>query len=161
MDKNQIKKLQETYSKDDLEEMIKPDESLPATDRLHQAIRNKKLRRSGLHYLKHNMKEQMDLTQLKNAMNKKNSKSNMELLLESVKNAKLRKMHSNGIVVSTDEYSRCLSVLNNYLYDHTSVCNIDQIPENEKIEKDNVRSLVHKIAYYDKYNTDVEDELEL
>lgn len=161
MDKNQIKKLQESFSRDELEEMIKPDIKLSASERLHQSIRNKKLKRSGLHYLKNNMKEQMALTKLQNDMNKKNNKSNMEKLLETVKNSKLNKMHSSGLEVSTEEYSRCLSVLNGYLYEHSSVCSIDQIPEFDKIGNDNIRNIVHKIAYYDKYASDEDEEIEL
>lgn len=160
MDKKQIKQLQENYSKQEIEEMIKPDEKLSASERLRQSIKNKRLRRSGLHALKHNLQEQMSFNQLKTEMKKQQSKSNLELLLESVNTASLRKMKSKKVDVSDEEYARCLSILNEYLQVNTSVNNITQIPEFEKIEKDNIRNIVHKIVYYDKY-MNAEQEIEL
>lgn len=160
MDKKQIKQIQQNYSKDDIEEMIKPDKTLSASERLRQSIKNKQLRRSGFHTLKHNLQEQMGLNQLKTEMKKQQSKSNMELLLESVNSASLRKMRNKHVEVSDEEYARCLSILNEYLQLNTSVNNITQIPEFEKIEKDNIRNIVHKIVYYDKY-MNIEEEIEL
>lgn len=160
MDKKQIKQIQQNYSKDDIEEMIKPDETLSASERLRQSIRNKRLRRSGFHTLKHNLQEQMGLNQLKTEMKKQQSKSNMELLLESVNSVSLRRMRNKHVEVTDEEYARCLSILNEYLQLNTSVNNITQIPEFEKIEKDNIRNIVHKIVYYDKYMNG-EEEIEL
>jgi len=159
MDKTQIKNLQKQFTPNELDEMIKPDESLSASERLRQSIKNKQLKRAGLHTLKQKLQTQMDLSKLQSE--KKLQKSNLDLLLESVRNTSLKRMHSKNITVSAEEYTRCLSILSDYLHDNTSVNNIDQIPEFEKIDKDNIRNVVHKIAYYDKYNNTDAEEIEL
>lgn len=158
MDKSQIKNLQKQFSPNELEEMIKPDESLSASERLRQSIKNKQLKRAGLYTLKHNLQNQMSQAQSKV---KQPQKTNIDMLLESVRNTSLKRMRSKNIDVSAEEYARCLSVLSDYLHSNTSVNNIDQIPEFEKIDKDNIRNVVHKIAYYDKYNNTVAEEIEL
>lgn len=158
MDKSQIKNLQKQFSPNELEEMIKPDESLSASERLRQSIKNKQLKRAGLYTLKHNLQNQMSQAQSKI---KQPQKTNIDMLLESVRNTSLKRMRSKNIDVSAEEYARCLSVLSDYLHSNTSVNNIDQIPEFEKIDKDNIRNVVHKIAYYDKYNNTDAEEIEL
>lgn len=158
MDKSQIKNLQKQFSPNELEEMIKPDESLSASERLRQSIKNKQLKRAGLYTLKHNLQNQMSQVQSKV---KQPQKTNIDMLLESVRNTSLKRMRSKNIDVSAEEYARCLSILSDYLHSNTSVNNIDQIPEFEKIDKDNIRNVVHKIAYYDKYNNTVAEEIEL
>ena len=161
MDKTQIKNLQKQFTPNELEEMIKPDESLSASERLRQSIKNKQLRRAGLHTLKRNLQTQMDISKIQSEMKKQTHKSNLDMLLESVHNTSLKRMRSKNIDVSAEEYARCLSILSYYLYSNTSVNNIDQIPEFEKIDKDNIRNVVHKIAYYDKYNNTDAEEVEL
>lgn len=161
MDKTQIKNLQKQFTPNELEEMIKPDESLSASERLRQSIKNKQLRRAGLHTLKRNLQTQMDISKIQSEMKKQTQKSNLDMLLESVHNTSLKRMRSKNIDVSAEEYARCLSVLSGYLHSNTSVNNIDQIPEFEKIDKDNIRNVVHKIAYYDKYNNTDAEEVEL
>ena len=161
MDKTQIKNLQKQFTPNELEEMIKPDESLSASERLRQSIKNKQLRRAGLHTLKRNLQTQMDISKIQSEMKKQTHKSNLDMLLESVHNTSLKRMRSKNINVSAEEYARCLSVLSGYLHSNTSVNNIDQIPEFEKIDKDNIRNVVHKIAYYDKYNNTDAEEVEL
>lgn len=161
MDKTQIKNLQKQFTPNELEEMIKPDESLSASERLRQSIKNKQLRRAGLHTLKRNLQTQMDIANIQSEMKKQTQKSNLDMLLESVHNTSLKRMRSKNIDVSAEEYARCLSVLSGYLHSNTSVNNIDQIPEFEKIDKDNIRNVVHKIAYYDKYNNTDAEEVEL
>lgn len=158
MDKSQIKNLQKQFSPNELEEMIKPDESLSASERLRQSIKNKQLKRAGLYTLKHNLQNQMSQAQSKI---KQPQKTNIDMLLESVRNTSLKRMRSKNVDVSAEEYARCLSVLSDYLHGNTSVNNIDQIPEFEKIDKDNIRNVVHKIAYYDKYNNTDAEEIEL
>lgn len=158
MDKSQIKNLQKQFSPNELEEMIKPDESLSASERLRQSIKNKQLKRAGLYTLKHNLQNQMSQAQSKI---KQPQKTNIDMLLESVRNTSLKRMRSKNVDVSAEEYARCLSVLSDYLHSNTSVNNIDQIPEFEKIDKDNIRNVVHKIAYYDKYNNTDAEEIEL
>ena len=158
MDKSQIKNLQKQFSPNELEEMIKPDESLSASERLRQSIKNKQLKRAGLSTLKHNLQNQMSQAQSKI---KQPQKTNIDMLLESVRNTSLKRMRSKNVDVSAEEYARCLSVLSDYLHSNTSVNNIDQIPEFEKIDKDNIRNVVHKIAYYDKYNNTDAEEIEL
>ena len=158
MDKSQIKNLQKQFSPNELEEMIKPDESLSASERLRQSIKNKQLKRAGLFTLKHNLQNQMSQAQSKI---KQPQKTNIDMLLESVRNTSLKRMRSKNVDVSAEEYARCLSVLSDYLHSNTSVNNIDQIPEFEKIDKDNIRNVVHKIAYYDKYNNTDAEEIEL
>ena len=158
MDKSQIKNLQKQFSPNELEEMIKPDESLSASERLRQSIKNKQLKRAGLYTLKHNLQNQMSQAQSKI---KQPQKTNIDMLLESVRNTSLKRMRSKNVDVSAEEYARCLSVLSDYLHNNTSVNNIDQIPEFEKIDKDNIRNVVHKIAYYDKYNNTDAEEIEL
>lgn len=161
MDKTQIKNLQKQFTPNELEEMIKPDESLSASERLRQSIKNKQLRRAGLHTLKRNLQTQMDIANIQSEMKKQTQKSNLDMLLESVHSTSLKRMRSKNINVSAEEYARCLSVLSGYLHSNTSVNNIDQIPEFEKIDKDNIRNVVHKIAYYDKYNNTDAEEVEL
>lgn len=161
MDKTHIKNLQKQFTPNELEEMIKPDESLSASERLRQSIKNKQLRRAGLHTLKRNLQTQMDISKIQSEMKKQTHKSNLDLLLESVRNTSLKRMRSKNIDVSAEEYARCLSVLSDYLHSNSSVNNIDQIPEFEKIDKDNIRNVVHKIAYYDKYNNTDTEEVEL
>lgn len=162
MDKSQIKNLQKQFTPNELDEMIKPDESLPASERLRQSIKNKQLKRAGLHTLKRNLQTQMDISKLQSELKKQSvQKSNLELLLESVRNTSLKRMRSKNIDVSAEEYARCLSILSDYLHSNSSVNNIDQIPEFEKIDKDNIRNVVHKIAYYDKYNNTETEEIEL
>lgn len=161
MDKSQIKNLQKQFSPNELEELIKPDESLSANERLRQSIKNKQMKRAGLHTLKHNLQNQMALSKLQSELKKQTQKSNLDMLLESVRNTSLKRMCSKNIVVDAEEYARCLSILSDYLHGNPSVNNIDKIPEFEKIDKDNVRNIVHKIAYYDKYNNTVVEELEL
>lgn len=161
MDKTHIKNLQKQFTPNELEEMIKPDESLSASERLRQSIKNKQLRRAGLHTLKRNLQTQMDIANIQSEMKKQTQKSNLDMLLESVHSTSLKRMHSKNINVSAEEYARCLSVLSDYLHSNTSVNNIDQIPEFEKIDKDNIRNVVHKIAYYDKYNNTDAEEVEL
>lgn len=161
MDKTQIKNLQKQFTPNELEEMIKPDESLSASERLRQSIKNKQLRRAGLHTLKRNLQTQMDISKIQSEMKKQTHKSNLDLLLESVRNTSLKRMRSKNIDVSAEEYARCLSILSDYLHSNASVNNIDQIPEFEKIDKDNIRNVVHKIAYYDKYNNTDAEEVEL
>lgn len=161
MDKTQIKNLQKQFTPNELEEMIKPDESLSASERLRQSIKNKQLRRAGLHTLKRNLQTQMDISKIQSEMKKQTHKSNLDLLLESVHNTSLKRMRSKNIDVSAEEYARCLSILSDYLHSNSSVNNIDQIPEFEKIDKDNIRNVVHKIAYYDKYNNTDTEEIEL
>ena len=161
MDKTQIKNLQKQFTPNELEEMIKPDESLSASERLRQSIKNKQLRRAGLHTLKRNLQTQMDIANIQSEMKKQTQKSNLDMLLESVHNTSLKRMRSKNIDVSAEEYARCLSVLSGYLHSNTSVNNIDQIPEFEKIDKDNIRNVVHKIAYYDKYNNTDAEEVQL
>lgn len=161
MDKTQIKNLQKQFTPNELEEMIKPDESLSASERLRQSIKNKQLRRAGLHTLKRNLQTQMDISKIQSEMKKQTHKSNLDLLLESVCNTSLKRMRSKNIDVSAEEYARCLSILSDYLHSNASVNNIDQIPEFEKIDKDNIRNVVHKIAYYDKYNNTDAEEVEL
>ena len=158
MDKTQIKNLQKQFTPNELEEMIKPDESLSASERLRQSIKNKQLKRAGLYTLKHNLQNQMSQAQSKI---KQPQKTNIDMLLESVRNTSLKRMRSKNVDVSAEEYARCLSVLSDYLHSNTSVNNIDQIPEFEKIDKDNIRNVVHKIAYYDKYNNTDAEEIEL
>lgn len=161
MDKTQIKNLQKQFTPNELEEMIKPDESLSTSERLRQSIKNKQLRRAGLHTLKRNLQTQMDISKIQSEMKKQTHKSNLDLLLESVRNTSLKRMRSKNIDVSAEEYARCLSILSDYLHSNASVNNIDQIPEFEKIDKDNIRNVVHKIAYYDKYNNTETEEIEL
>ena len=161
MDKTQIKNLQKQFTPNELEEMIKPDESLSASERLRQSIKNKQLRRAGLHTLKRNLQTQMDISKIQSEMKKQTHKSNLDLLLESVRNTSLKRMRSKNIDVSAEEYAKCLSILSDYLHSNASVNNIDQIPEFEKIDKDNIRNVVHKIAYYDKYNNTDAEEVEL
>ena len=161
MDKTQIKNLQKQFTPNELEEMIKPDESLSVSERLRQSIKNKQLRRAGLHTLKRNLQTQMDISKIQSEMKKQTHKSNLDLLLESVRNTSLKRMRSKNIDVSAEEYARCLSILSDYLHSNASVNNIDQIPEFEKIDKDNIRNVVHKIAYYDKYNNTDAEEVEL
>lgn len=161
MDKTHIKNLQKQFTPNELEEMIKPDESLSASERLRQSIKNKQLRRAGLHTLKRNLQTQMDIANIQSEMKKQTQKSNLDMLLESVHSTSLKRMRSKNINVSAEEYARCLSVLSDYLHSNTSVNNIDQIPEFEKIDKDNIRNVVHKIAYYDKYNNTDAEEVEL
>lgn len=161
MDKTHIKNLQKQFTPNELEEMIKPDESLSASERLRQSIKNKQLRRAGLHTLKRNLQTQMDISKIQSEMKKQTHKSNLDLLLESVRNTSLKRMRSKNIDVSAEEYARCLSILSDYLHSNASVNNIDQIPEFEKIDKDNIRNVVHKIAYYDKYNNTDTEEVEL
>lgn len=161
MNKTHIKNLQKQFTPNELEEMIKPDESLSASERLRQSIKNKQLRRAGLHTLKRNLQTQMDISKIQSEMKKQTHKSNLDLLLESVRNTSLKRMRSKNIDVSAEEYARCLSILSDYLHSNASVNNIDQIPEFEKIDKDNIRNVVHKIAYYDKYNNTDTEEVEL
>lgn len=160
MDLKEIKKLQQTYSKNDLEEMLRPDEDLDPHERLQQMIMNKKMRRSGLHYLKKNMQEQMVHNNLKLAKSHEQRKSNVELVIESVANEKLRKMKNKKVHVTSMEYTECLSLLNKYLFEHSAINSVEQINEYEKIDNRNVRSLAAKIAFYEKYGGE-EEELEL
>lgn len=157
MDKKQIKNIQNTYSKNELESMLKPNDNLSPNERLKETIRLKRLRRSGMHNLKYNLQNEMK----KHIPTPTVQKGRLEQVVESVSKTKLRKMHANHINIDSEEYARCLGILNEYLHLNDNVISVDQIDVNEKIEKDNVRNIVNKIAYYEHYNNENLEELEL
>lgn len=160
MDRKQLKNIQNAYSKNELESMLKPNSDLSANERLKETIRLKRLRRSGMHNLKYNLQNEMKKHLPNNAVAKK---SRLEQVVESVSKTKLRKMHASHVNIDSEEYARCLGILNEYLHLNDSVTSIEQIAVNEKIVKDNVRNIVNKIAYYEHYCTFNEnlEELEL
>lgn len=155
MDPKTIKNLQENYSRQDIEQMLKPDENLSPQERLRESIRNKKLRRSGLHNLTYNMKKRMDIHKEQTP-----KKGRLEIMLESITTAKLKTLKKQNVVIDLEEYTRCLGIANEYLQLEDKVKVFDDIPEFEKIGNDNVRNIFKKIVYYEKYCQQDQDEIE-
>lgn len=156
MDQKTIKTFQNNYSRNELENMLKPDENLSPEKRLKELIKNKRLRRSGLHNLKYNMQKRME----NNTANVAPKKSRLEIMFESIPNSKLRSFKKSELIVDAEEYTRCLGIANEYLQLEEKINVFNDIPEFAKIGNDNVRNIFKKIVYYERYCQEDEEEIE-
>ncbi|MBR2022266.1 MAG: hypothetical protein IJ997_01095 [Mycoplasmataceae bacterium] len=155
MDFKTRKNLQNNYSREELEQMLKPDENMSPEQRLKEAIKNKRMRRSGLHNLKYNLQKRVE----KNT-NITPKKSRLEVMFESIPNSRLRTFKKSGVKIDAEEYTRCLGIANEYLQLEENVNVFEDIPELYKIGNDNIRNVFKKIVYYERYCQDNEEEIE-
>ena len=155
MDIKTRKNLQNNYSRNELEQMLKPDENMSPDQRLKEAIKNKKMRRSGLHSLKYNMQKRINAN-----TNVTPEKSSLEIMFESIPKYRLRTLKKSGVKIDAEEYTRCLGIANEYLQLEENVKVFEDIPEFEKVGNDNIRNVFKKLVYYERYCQDVEEEIE-
>lgn len=155
MDIKTRKNLQNNYSRNELEQMLKPDENMSPDQRLKEAIKNKKMRRSGLHSLKYNMQKRINVN-----TNVTPEKSRLEIMFESIPKYRLRTLKKSGVKIDAEEYTRCLGIANEYLQLEENVKVFEDIPEFEKVGNDNIRNVFKKLVYYERYCQDVEEEIE-
>lgn len=155
MDIKTRKNLQNNYSRNELEQMLKPDENMSPDQRLKEAIKNKKMRRSGLHSLKYNMQKRINAN-----TNVTPEKSRLEIMFESIPKYRLRTLKKSGVKINAEEYTRCLGIANEYLQLEENVKVFEDIPEFEKVGNDNIRNVFKKLVYYERYCQDVEEEIE-
>ena len=155
MDIKTRKNLQNNYSRNELEQMLKPDENMSPDQRLKEAIKNKKMRRSGLHSLKYNMQKRINAN-----TNVTPEKSRLEIMFESIPKYRLRTLKKSGVKIDAEEYTRCLGIANEYLQLEENVKVFEDIPEFEKVGNDNIRNVFKTLVYYERYCQDVEEEIE-
>lgn len=155
MDIKTRKNLQNNYSRNELEQMLKPDENMSPDQRLKEAIKNKKMRRSGLHSLKYNMQKRINAN-----TNVTPEKSRLEIMFESIPKYRLRTLKKSDVKIDAEEYTRCLGIANEYLQLEENVKVFEDIPEFEKVGNDNIRNVFKKLVYYERYCQDVEEEIE-